>query len=56
MWDLIVLISDHCHSILFVHKTVFISQLIRFDRVCSDVDDFNARNKVLTVKISQTRK
>ena len=26
---------------------VYISQLIRFARVCSHVDDFNTRNKVL---------
>ena len=30
---------------------VFISQLIRFARVSSHVDDFNTRNKVLTVKL-----
>ena len=29
---------------------VYISQLIRFARVSSHVDDFNTRNKVLTVK------
>ena len=27
---------------------VYISQLIRFSRVCSHVDDFNTRNKCLT--------
>ena len=27
---------------------VYISQLIRFSRVCSHVEDFNARNKCLT--------
>ena len=27
---------------------VYISQLVRFTRVCSYVDDFNARNKCLT--------
>ena len=27
---------------------VYISQLIRFTRVCSHVDDFNSRNKCLT--------
>ena len=27
---------------------VYISQLIRFARVCSHVDDFNTRNKFLT--------
>ena len=30
---------------------VYISQLIRFARVCSHVDDFNARNKGLTAKL-----
>ena len=29
---------------------VYISQLIRFARVCSHVDDFNNRNKCLTAK------
>ena len=28
-----------------------IFQLIRFGRVCSNVDDFNARNKFLTAKL-----
>ena len=30
---------------------VYISQLIRFARVYSHVDDFNARNKVLTAEL-----
>ena len=30
---------------------VYISQLIRFARVCSHVADFNTRNKVLTAKL-----
>ena len=30
---------------------VYISQLIRFARVCSHVDDFNTRNKYLTSKL-----
>ena len=30
---------------------VYISQLIRFARVCSHVDDFNNRNKILTLKL-----
>ena len=30
---------------------VYISQLIRFARVCSHVDDFNTRNKCLTDKL-----
>ena len=30
---------------------VYISQLIRFARVCSNVDDFNTRNLFLTAKL-----
>ena len=30
---------------------VYISQLIRFARVCSNVDDFNSRNLFLTVRL-----
>ena len=30
---------------------IYISQLIRFARVCSHVDDFNTRNKFLTAKL-----
>ena len=30
---------------------VYISQLIRFARVSSQLDDFNTRNKVLTAKL-----
>ena len=30
---------------------VYISQLIRFARVCSHVDDFNNRNKYMTSKL-----
>ena len=30
---------------------VYISQLIRFARVCSHVDDFNTRNKYVTAKL-----
>ena len=30
---------------------VYISQLIRFARVCNHVDDFKARNKCLTAKV-----
>ena len=30
---------------------VYISQLIRFARVCSHVDDFNTRNRYLTAKL-----
>ena len=32
---------------------VYISQLIRFNRVCSHVANFNARNKCLTAKLLQ---
>ena len=32
---------------------VYISQLIRFTRVCSNVDDFNNRNLFLTAKLFQ---
>ena len=32
---------------------VYISQLIRFARVCSNVDDFNNRNLILTAKLSK---
>ena len=34
---------------------VYISQLIRFARVFSHVDEFNTRNKVFDSKISQAR-
>ena len=30
---------------------MYVSQLIRFARVCSHVEDFNARNKFLTLKL-----
>ena len=30
---------------------LYISQLIRFARVCSNVSDFNNRNQILTVKL-----
>ena len=30
---------------------VYMSQLIRFARVSNHIDDFNARNKVLTAKL-----
>ena len=32
---------------------VYISQIIRFARVCNHVADFNARNKCLTAKLLQ---
>ena len=34
---------------------VYMSQLIRFARVCSTVDDFNNRNLFLTAKLLKTR-
>ena len=34
-----------------ISYSVYISQLIRFARVSSDVDGFNARNKGLTAKL-----
>ena len=34
---------------------VYISQLFRFARVSSDVDDFNTCNKVLTAKLLKQR-
>ena len=34
-----------------VPRRLYISQLIRFARVCSHVDDFNTRNKCLTAKL-----
>ena len=39
-------------SFLLYHG-VFISQLIRFARVCSNVDDFNNRNLFLTARLLQ---
>ena len=36
-----------------VNYGVYISQLIRFARVCSHVADFNAHNKILTAKLLQ---
>ena len=37
-------------------KGVYISQLIHFARVCSNVDDFNNRNLFLTAKLYLTTK
>ena len=34
---------------------VYISQLIRFDRECSNVNDFDNRNLFLTAKLYKTR-
>ena len=36
------------HHMVFIF---YISQLIRFARVASHVDDFNTRNKVLTAEL-----
>ena len=36
-----------------ISQYVYISQLIRFARVCNHVTDFNARNKCLTAKLLQ---
>ena len=36
---------------LFPSYGIYISQLIRFARVCSNVDDFNNRNLFLTAKL-----
>ena len=38
-------------SLFDLFEGVYISQLIRFARVSSHVDDFNTRNKVLTAKL-----
>ena len=35
----------------YVKLRLYISQLIRFARVCSNVDDFNNRNLFLTAKL-----
>ena len=40
-----------CSSFGIVWCCICISQLIRFARVPSHVDDFNTRNKVLTAKL-----
>ena len=36
---------------LEIHLVSYISQLIRFARLCSHVDDFNTRNKCLAAKL-----
>ena len=38
-------------SVSFFSFYVYISQLIRFATVCSNVDDFNNRNLFLTAKL-----
>ena len=40
--------GDIPHSLSY---GVYISQLIRFAKVCSNVDDFNNRNLFLTAKL-----
>ena len=45
IWDVIESVSEGFSYLLF-----YISQLIRFARVSSHVDNFNTRNKVLTAK------
>ena len=57
MWYLIVSIPDLCNLTYFYTITetnkygVYIAQLIRFARVCSNVDDFNNRNLLLSAKL-----
>ena len=40
-----------CPSYGVYISQLYISQLIRFARVCSHVNDFNTRNKCLTAKL-----
>ena len=47
----LVLIFLDCDVLYRPSFGVYISQLIRFARVCSHVDGFNARNKCLTAKL-----
>ena len=49
---LIAPFPDLCLLVLFSYG-VYISQLIRFARVCNHVADFNSRNKCLTTKLLQ---
>ena len=46
--NFLILDGDDPHSPSY---GVYISQLIRFARVCSNVDDFNNRNLSLTAKL-----
>ena len=39
-------------SFMRLHDRVYISQLIKFARVCSQFDDFSARNNVQPLNIS----
>ena len=54
---LLILVGlDHSFRLLLgppelTYYEVYISQLIRFARVCSHVDDFNTRNKCLTAQL-----
>ena len=43
----------YCYERDFAAYGVYISQRIRFARVCNHVADFNARNKCLTAKLLQ---
>ena len=45
--------SNKIKSYQFIYSQTYISQLIRFARVCNHVTDFNARNKCLTAKLLQ---
>ena len=50
-----VFVNTHTNALGDVPRSpsygVYISQLIRFARVCSNVDDFNNRNLFLTAKL-----
>ena len=53
---LILTVNFHFFDSDFARRpsyVVYISQLIRFARVCSHVTDFNARNKTLIAKLLQ---
>ena len=50
VWYLIVSIPDLC-TLTYFSYGVYISQVIRFARVCSNVDDFNNRNLFLTANL-----
>ena len=49
-WDCHIGLLTGCNSLHLRHIWA-ISQLIRFARVCSNVDDFNNRNLFLTAKL-----
>ena len=46
-----ILLIQTYHTTCVSYSCGFISQLIRFARVCSQVDDFYTRNKCLTAKL-----